>query len=76
MNTIEKVKELIKEMLPAGTEIDNETLLKDAGINSLSFIKLIVSLEDEFDVEFEDEELGKFETSSPITLTEYIEANR
>ncbi|MGN1175048.1 MAG: phosphopantetheine-binding protein [Roseburia sp.] len=76
MNTIEKVKELIKEMLPAGTEIDNETLLKDAGINSLSFIKLIVSLEDEFDIEFEDEELGKFETSSPATLTEYIEANK
>lgn len=74
MSTIEKVKELIKETLPAGTVLEDETLLKDAGINSLSFIKLIVSLEDEFDVEFEDSELGKFETSTPATLTEYIES--
>lgn len=76
MNTIEKVKELIMELLPAGTEIEDETLLKDAGINSLSFIKLIVSLEDEFDIEFEDSELGKFETSTPTTLTEYIESGQ
>lgn len=74
MNTIEKVKELIKESLPAGTVLEDETLLKDAGINSLSFIKLIVALEDEFDIEFEDSELGKFETSTPAILTEYIES--
>lgn len=75
MKTIEMVKELIKEMLPNGKEINNDTLLKDAGMNSLNFIKLIVSLEDEFGVEFDDAELGKFDITSAVTLTEYIEAN-
>lgn len=76
MNTIEKVKELIKELLSDGIEIEDETLLKEAGINSLSYIKLIVSLEDEFDIEFEDSELGKFETSTPATLAKYIESDK
>ena len=76
MNTIVKVKELIKELLPDGIMIEDETLLKDAGINSLSYIKLVVSLEDEFDIEFEDSELGKFESSTPATLTEYIESGK
>lgn len=76
MNTIEKVKEIIMEMLPAGIKFSDESLLKDVGINSLSFIKLIVALEEEFDVEFEDSELGKFETCTLATLTEYIESTK
>ncbi|MBJ6364104.1 phosphopantetheine-binding protein [Paenibacillus sp. GCM10012307] len=40
--------------------VDEELLksdLESAGLNSISFVKLIVALEHEFDVEFEDEVL-------------------
>ena len=44
--------------------ISAETKLEVLGVNSLSIVKFVVMLEDEFDVEFEDEKLkrGKFVT--------------
>lgn len=44
------------------TEIADEVMLTndftDLGVNSLSFIKLVVAIEEEFDVEFEDSQIN------------------
>ncbi|GKU80249.1 hypothetical protein L3i20_v246460 [Paenibacillus sp. L3-i20] len=45
----------------------------DLGINSIAFIKLIVALEDEFEIEFEDMSLGTENFSTLKSLREYIE---
>ena len=39
------------------SEIDTNLDFRSIGINSLSFIQLVVNLEDQFDVEFDDENL-------------------
>lgn len=37
---------------------DLSLLLKDIGVNSLSYVKIIVALESAFDIEFEDSDLN------------------
>lgn len=53
--------------------ISAETKLELLGVNSLSIVKFVVMLEDEFDIEFEDEQLkrGKFVTINDLIT--YVE---
>ncbi|MCK4257915.1 MAG: hypothetical protein KAX49_02995 [Halanaerobiales bacterium] len=62
MNQIEKrLLKVFQENL-SGREIEESTLmdtdLVDLDINSLNFIKIVVALEEEFDIEFEDSQLN------------------
>lgn len=45
-----------------GKNVDDEAMLNsdftDLGINSLSFIKLVVAMEEEFDIEFDDTQIN------------------
>lgn len=56
-----KVLQVISDIFP---ELDMESLdmsaeiTKEYGVNSVSIIQLIVALENEFDIEFEDSELA------------------
>jgi acyl carrier protein len=73
----EKVKTILNNQLSDrldGKEISINDQLMDLDINSLAFIKIVVALEDEFDVEFQDEDLdiSKFETVEDIV--KYIES--
>lgn len=69
----------ITEMVEADGEvtiqepISAETKLELLGVNSLSIVKFVVMLEDEFDIEFEDEQLkrGKFVTINDLIA--YVE---
>ncbi len=38
-------------------KLQDDTLLESLGMNSISFIKLLVFIEDTYDVEFDDEDL-------------------
>lgn len=57
----EKVLQVVSDIFP---EIDinsldmSAELTREYGVNSVSIIQLIVALENEFDVEFEDSELA------------------
>ncbi|GMQ63798.1 acyl carrier protein [Vallitalea maricola] len=60
--TIEqRFKDVLKSTLEDSAIIDNiklEDSLVDYDMNSISFIKIVVALEKEFDIEFDDEQLN------------------
>lgn len=71
----EKIKSILAEQLDA--DEDDMTLdtniAKDLGADSLDVVELLMSIEDEFDVEIPDEEIENIKTIGD--LTEYIQSN-
>ncbi|MEG0546048.1 MAG: acyl carrier protein [Oscillospiraceae bacterium] len=71
----EKVRALISDQL----EIDEDqvsmesVLLEDLGADSLDLVDLVMSFEDEFEMEVPDEELENFKTVGDIV--KFIEEN-
>lgn len=51
-----------------------ETNLKDLGIDSISFIKIVVAIETEYEIEFEDEQLDANEFTTLGALAAYVES--
>ena len=60
--------ETLREVICRYVEIDPETLTEETnirselGLNSLELINIAVAIEDEFDVEIPDREVGNIET--------------
>lgn len=55
-----KILEIISENLPADVSVEQLSREKDLSkfdLNSITYIKIIVALEETFDVEFDDDEL-------------------
>lgn len=52
-----KVIELIKDNLALDEEVDIDTPLKSLSLDSLSFINLIVQIEETYDIDFSFDEL-------------------
>ena len=71
----EKIKNILAEQLDA--DIDDLTMetniAKDLGADSLDVVELLMSIEDEFEVEIPDEEIENIKTIGD--LTEYIQSN-
>ena len=71
----DKIKELIVEQL--GVDEDDVTseanIQEDLGADSLDVVDLLMSIEDEFEVEVPDEEIENIKTVG--ALVNYIEAN-
>ncbi len=70
-----KIKKIFTNVLSNYEGIDmleSDTNLWEHGLNSISFINIIVEIENEFGFEFQDEELGgeKFQTIN--NLSDYI----
>ncbi|KGE19739.1 acyl carrier protein [Paenibacillus wynnii] len=59
---------ILKRMLTVEREIGNEELLTNLGLDSLNFIDLLVQVEEEFSVTFDDAflQLGEFDTIGKI----------
>ena len=80
-NTKERVLKTINILVYNGSfeleinieELNEETLIADMGLNSITFIQLIVALENEFDIEFEDEMLDYKKISKIKHLCDYID---
>lgn len=72
---LEKVKAILAEQFDVEEDkITAETdLQEDLGADSLDVVDLLMSIEDEFDVEVPDEEIENIKTVG--TLVSYIEAN-
>ena len=68
----EKIKELIVESL--GIEEDQVTMEASFKEDSLDLFEMVMSLEDEFDVEIPTEELEKMETVGDVV--EYIKEHK
>lgn len=71
----EKIKNILAEQLNADEdEMTMETnIAKDLGADSLDVVELLMSIEDEFEVEIPDEEIENIKTIGD--LTEYIQNN-
>ncbi len=69
----EKVRDMLAEQL----EIDPETITMDTNIledleaDSLDFVELVTSIEDEFDIVITDESVGDFKTIRQVV--EFLE---
>ena len=72
---LEKVKAILAEQFDVDEDkITADTdLQEDLGADSLDVVDLIMSIEDEFDVEVPDEEIENIKTVG--ALVSYIEAN-
>ena len=73
---LEKIKALVAENL--GVEeskiTENSSFKEDLGADSLDLFEMVMSLEDEFDVEIPTEELEKMETVGDVV--EYIKEHK
>ena len=71
----EKIKEMLADQLDADAEeMTMDTLIaEDLGADSLDVVDLLMSLEDEFDVEIPDEEIENLKTIGDVV--EYIQNN-
>ena len=71
----DKIKEILAEQLDA--DVDEMTMdtniARDLGADSLDVVELLMSIEDEFEVEIPDEEIENIKTIGD--LTEYIQNN-
>ena len=72
---LEKMKEMVADQLNVdAAEITAETSFKDdLGADSLDVVDLLMSIEDEFEVEIPDEEVENIKTVG--ALVEYIEGH-
>ena len=74
MTIEEKVKKLIAEKLPNVAPEDvkpNAALIDDLGADSLAIVELIMTMEEEFDIEVSDEDAEGLHTVGDVI--EYIE---
>ena len=72
---LEKVKSILAEQFDVDEEkitVDTD-LQEDLGADSLDVVDLLMSIEDEFEVEVPDEEIENIKTVG--ALVSYIEAN-
>ena len=71
----EKIKEILAEQLDADAdEMTMDTnIARDLGADSLDVVELLMSIEDEFEVEIPDEEIENIKTIGD--LTDYIQSN-
>lgn len=53
--------------------ITSETKIKEISLDSLSFISLIVNLEQEFEIQFEDEELNIYDWETVQEIINIVE---
>ena len=71
----EKIKEILAEQLDANAEeMTMETRIdEDLGADSLDVVELLMSIEDEIEVEIPDEEIENLKTIGDVV--EYIQSN-
>lgn len=73
MNNLEKLKNIIVDQLGVDADsIDEDTTMEDLGADSLALVELVMSVEDEFNIEIEDEALENFKCVGDVL--DYIES--
>ena len=67
-----KVYNIIKQLLTETHDIEDSTPFSDLNINSLSYIRMVIAIEDEFSFEFDDEKLIFSAFPYVVSVYEYI----
>ena len=76
MNIVELkqiILKLAQDIIDSDIEILSNMPLKNAGIDSNLIVQLIVAIEEEFNIEFEDEKLTYQTLKSVDTISEYVQ---
>lgn len=68
----DRIKKVIQNMLNNDSDIDSNADLKVYGVDSLAKVQLLVDLEDEFGIEFEEDDINQNNFSSVLTIKETI----
>lgn len=72
MNNLEKLRGIIADQLSIDeSTITEDTTLEDLGADSLALVELVMSVEEEFEIEIQDEEMENFKTVGDVL--DYIE---
>ena len=70
---LEKLARIFHQLNNQYNEISLNTSLQEMGINSIDFISLIVKVEDEFNIIFEDDKLDMTKFPDILSLFSYIQ---
>lgn len=73
MSNLEKLTTILADQL--GIEentISEDTALEELGADSLALVEMVMSVEEEFDIQIEDEDMEKFKTVGDVL--DYIES--
>lgn len=70
---IETLNELFPKMEVDADEFENVKLIDDLGIDSINFVKLVITLEMKFNFEFDDDKLLISEFPTVQSLIEYVD---
>ena len=68
----QKIFEIIKKNI-ANEKMDILANLTDLGINSITFVKILIAIENEYDFEFDDDDLNFENFKTVSTLAKYVE---
>ena len=72
MNNLEKLRGIIADQLGIDeATVTEDTTLEDLGADSLALVELVMSGEEEFEIEIQDEDMEKFKTVGDVL--DYIE---
>lgn len=67
METLDKIRELIAEQLDVDIDkLKAETTFEEIEADSLDLVELVMSLEEEFEIEISDEEIEKIKSVNDI----------
>lgn len=73
MSNLEKLATIISDQLSINdVTITEDTTLEDLGADSLALVELVMSVEEEFEIQIEDEDMEKFKTVGDVL--DYIES--
>ena len=65
MNIEERLKKIFAKVSKK-TDISRDCVLKDLGLDSLDLVEVLMSIEEEFDIEFEEEEMLALKTVQDV----------
>lgn len=65
MNIHEKVSNIFTKY-SKNADINNDTSLKELGLDSLDLVEVLMDIEEEFNIEFEDEEMMALSTVNDV----------
>jgi len=72
ISSIEKILEEKVGMKIEQLELNSNTKISDIGISSINYIKMLIALEEEFDIEFKDEQFSIQDFGEVGVIVDYI----
>ncbi len=73
MSNLEKLTTIIADQLGIDeANITEDTTLEDLGADSLALVELVMSVEEEFEIQIEDEDMEKFKSVGDVL--DYVES--